>query len=233
MILLLLSCSQARMEHLWQTARLWRAGENVARVDAARDSLKRCPQAVSWLFRTKIYEKDRFGIRAIRDMFMGNYARTLPYLKEVLLSTKIQGVKNALYLIREWRVKELGDVLWQIIPRYDDRPSMLSNIIYGIGLSGDSTLAKYIADFLEHPDELIRYRTIQALGRMHAYQYIPSIIMHLDDEHAFVRYESCRVLYSWRDKSFEQVEKFARNSIGSGRFRLFLMYTLRGMCDSQ
>jgi len=231
MILLLLSCSQARMEHLWETARLWKAGENVEKVEAARDSLKRCPQAVSWLFRTKIYEKDRFGIRAIRDMFKDNYARTLPYLKEVLLSTNVRGVKNALYLIREWKVKELGDVLWQIIPRYDDRPTMLANIIYGIGLSGDSTLAVYIADFLEHPDELIRYRTVQALGRMKAYQYMPSIIMRLDDEHGFVRYESCRVLHSWGDRALEEVGKFVRGAVGSNRFRLFLIYTLKGLCD--
>ncbi len=230
MLLLLISCSEARMEHLWETARLWRAGENVVKVDAARDSLKRCPQAVSWLFSTKIYEKDRFGIRAIRDMFMGSYARTLPYLKKVLLSNSVEGVKNALYLIREWKVKELGDVLWQIIPRYDDRPNMLANIIYGIGLSGDSTLAKYIADFLEHEDELVRYRTVQALGRMRAYSYIPAIMMRLDDENAFVRYESCRVLYSMKDKSFPQLKKFARNAIGSGRFRYFIMQTLNGQC---
>jgi hypothetical protein len=217
------------MERLWKTASLWRAGENVKKVDIARDSLKKCPQAVAWLFNNKIGKKDRLGLRAIRDMFMDNYIRTIPYLKLALLSNDTLKVKDVLYLINEWKVKEVADVLWQILNRYDDRPHILASIIRAMGNSQDNSYGKYLLEYIEHEDEFVRYRAIQALGKLKYYPSIAHIITHLNDSLFTIRYISCWALYQMRDSSFKEIEKFLKVS-NNEQFIYFANLTLNGAC---
>ncbi len=229
LVLVLLSCSEQTLERFWKYASMWRAGSNVPKVSAYRDSLKMCPNAVRWLFERKLGEDNYLGLRAIRDMFMNNYRRTLPYLKQALLSLDTMKVKQALYLVVEWKVKELGDVLWEILPRYDDRTNFLSKIIKGIGYSQDRSLGMYIVEYLNHEDELIRFRTVEALGNLKYYDAVPKIIMLLMDRNAFVRYEACRVLYNFGERALKELGKFVAVS-GDRRFLKFAYMTLEGKC---
>ncbi len=229
---IILNCSDSLIERLWKTASLWRAGENVQKVDAARDSLKKCPQVVVWLFNNKIGKRDRFALRAIKDMFLDNYQRTVPYLKFTLLSNDTLKVKDALYLINEWKAKEIADVLWQILNRYDDRPHILSSIIRAMAYSNDKSYGKYLLDFIDHDDEIVRFRAIQTLGKLKYYPAIPQIILHLNDSVFSVRYISCFALYQMRDSSFKEIEKFLRISNDS-TFLYFANLTLSGNCFYQ
>jgi hypothetical protein len=232
MIVFIFSCSDSLMERLWKTASLWRAGQNVKKVDLARDSLKRCPQLLPWLFNNKIGKRDRFALRAIRDMFIENYYRALPYLKEILVSPDTLKVKDALYLVNEWKIKEIADVLWQLLTRYDDRPHILSSIIRAMGYSEDKSYGKYLLDYIDDDDEIVRYRAIQALGRMRFYPSIPQIIIHLSDTIFTVRYASCIALYEMKDSSFKEIEKFLHFSNGP-LFLYFAHLTLEGRCIEQ
>jgi hypothetical protein len=229
MIILFISCSDSLMERLWKTASLWRAGENVKKVDIARDSLKKCPQVVPWLFNNKIGKRDRFSLRAIRDMFMDNYQRTIPYLKFVLLSNDTLKVKDALYLVNEWKVKEITDVLWQLLSRYDDKPHILSSIIRAIGNSNDSNYGKYLLEYIDNEDEVVRFRAIQSLGKLRYYPSIPHIIPHLKDSLFSIRYISCYALNEMRDSSLKEIEKFLKVS-NDELFNYFAYLTINGNC---
>jgi len=217
------------MEKLWQTASLWRAGENIKKVDIARDSLKKCPQLVPWLFNNKIGKKDRFALRAIRDMFMDNYSRTIPYIKISLLSNDTLKVKDVLYLINEWKVKEVSDVLWQLLVRYDDRPHILSSIIRALGNSENKEYGKYLLNYIDYDDEMVKFRAIQSLGKLRYYPAIPQIIPHLNDSLFSIRYISCFALYQMKDSSFIEIEKFLKVS-NDEKFIFFANLTLKGNC---
>ncbi|MCS7244867.1 MAG: HEAT repeat domain-containing protein [candidate division WOR-3 bacterium] len=231
MTILLISCTDSLMERLWKTASLWRAGENVKKVDIARDSLKKCPQVVAWLFNNKLGRRDRFSLRAIRDIFQDNYSRTIPYLKISLLSKDTLKVKDVLYLINEWKVKELGDILIQILIRYDDRPHILSSIIRAIGNSENKEYGKYLLSYIDSEYEMVRFRTIQALGKLKYYPSIPQIIPHLVDSLFTVRYISCFTLYQMKDSAYREIEKFIRTS-DNQTFLYFANLSLSGSCLS-
>ncbi|MEO0202358.1 MAG: HEAT repeat domain-containing protein [candidate division WOR-3 bacterium] len=232
MIIILINCSDSLMERLWKTASLWRAGENIKKVDIARDSLKKCPQVVAWLFNNKIGKRDRFALRAIRDMFIDNYTRTIPYVKFALLSNDTLKVKDVLYLVNEWKVKEIGDVLWQILNRYDDRAHILASIIRAMGNLEDKSYGKYLLEYVDNEDEIVRYRAIQSLGKLKYYPSIAHIIPHLNDSIFTIRYISCWALYQMKDSSFKEIEKFLR-TWNNQQFMYFANLTLSGACISK
>ena len=149
---------------MWKTAKLWRAGTNVGRVDSARDLIVSLGgDAVRYIVLKYLPEDDHLQTRAIRDICAKVPDTCAPAVARVLDMKDTLAVKNALYVASEVRMPSLEPVLVRLLKRKRDK-HWISRILRALYKSGGASSCKVVSRYANHPYEYVRMRSLLFLG---------------------------------------------------------------------
>ncbi len=163
-MILLFAFDSLKVDSLWEIAKKWRAGYDVAVVDSARYKIISIgEEAVFYIIKKHISKKDRFGARAVRDMCLKRpeyCTRGISYLLD--LGDTI-ALKNALYVSSEVKIPGLEGKLLKVLKRQKEG-RWISRTLRAIYKSGDNGVCNVLMDYLNHPYEYVRMRAALLVG---------------------------------------------------------------------
>ncbi len=187
MLPVLLSLDTVAVDSLWGTAKLWRAGTNVRKVDSARNLLiSMGGEAVRYVVVRYLPEDDHLQTRAIRDVCLKVPDTCAPAVREVLKMKDTIAVKNALYVASEVRMPSLEPVLVRMLRKRKDK-RWISRILRALYRSGSQRSCGVISRYAKHPYEYVRMRSLLFFGEHGCTEFKELLWEGLNDPYFMVR----------------------------------------------
>ncbi len=187
MLFLLLSVDTTLIDSLWETARLWRAGVNVKKVDSARNAIiSMGGEAVRYVILRYLPEDDHLQTRAIRDICLKVPDTCAPAVGEVLLSRDTIAQKNALYVASEVTMPSLEPVLLRLLKRKKDK-RWISRTLRALYKSGSKNACRVVPKYANHPYEYVRMRALMLVGKYGCKEHKELLWKGLNDPYFMVR----------------------------------------------
>ncbi|MEN3044486.1 MAG: HEAT repeat domain-containing protein [Candidatus Hydrothermales bacterium] len=192
------------IDSLFKIASEWEVGSYKKIVPEARKRLsERKKEALDYIFKRKIKTLKGLELRAIREVIKNNKELSLSYLKDALKKENDTLKQNVIYLIGEAELREMEQILWEILKR-EKKDYIKASIIYSLSkLKTESyeNLFKY----LKEKDLDVRISTIRACGEIKKKKFLIELVPLLKDENSLVRFAVEKVLSSNADSIKELV----------------------------
>ncbi len=175
------------LDSLWKTARKWRAGENVEKVDSARGRIINMgEEAVEYIVLKYLPKDDRFSTRAIRDICLKVPDMCGSAVRKVLESGDTIALKNALYVASEVELRETEPALISLLKTKKDK-RWRARVLRALYKSGSGKACPTVEGFVEHPYVYVRMRAILFLGEKRCKGAKRHLWRALNDDYFMVR----------------------------------------------
>jgi HEAT repeat protein len=176
-----------KLEKLFEEASLWRVGENIEKVDRARNELiKMGEMAVKFIFEEKFKTESSLERRAIKKIISALKEESIPYLHRALESENDTIRKNAIWICGEIKDTSSVEKLLEDLEKERDY-KFISRIIRALGKIGDTLATTKIIPFKDHSSERVRIYVAEALGKLKDERGIPALLKLLSDKFFTVR----------------------------------------------
>ncbi|NPB04150.1 MAG: hypothetical protein GXO39_07045 [Thermotogae bacterium] len=186
-MIFILALDTLLIDSLWETAKLWRAGTNVPKVDSARNRIiSMGEEAVHYVILKYLPEDDRFQMRAIRDICRKVPKICSPAIGQVLEMDDTIAQKNALYVAAEVSMPSLEDRLLKLLREKKDK-RWKSRILRALYRSGSKRSCSEVVKLSSHPYEYVRMRVFLFLGQHGCKRYKEVLWKGLNDSPFMVR----------------------------------------------
>ncbi|NPA80110.1 MAG: HEAT repeat domain-containing protein [Thermotogae bacterium] len=186
-MILVAALDTALLDSLWMTARMWRAGSNVEKVDSARSRIIGAGgEAVRYVVLKYLPADDHLQTRAIRDICEKVPDTCAPAVDSVLRTGDTVALKNALYVASEVRMPSLEGTLLKLLRgKRDGR--WKARILRALYKSGSRRACDEVAKYARHPYEYVRMRVLLFIGEHGCRRYKRLLWEGLNDSLFIVR----------------------------------------------
>lgn len=184
--------TQAELEELWKTGSLWQVGDNIPKVDAARQALVDAGEAGLAFALTKLGSSDSLQYRCLEVVFKGFGARALPGLLERMAHEEVQVRRNVAALLGAIDDRSVAGQMVDHLKKEADLRCKVGHL---------QTLARWkeptaldpliectrVTQSQEPLAERLKVRLVPLLGNFEDKKAIARLIELLSDEAYFVR----------------------------------------------
>ncbi len=196
---------KSRVEKLFETASLWRVGENREKVDSARKELVEIGKpALDYIFSEKIKTTSVLELRAIKHVILKLKEEARPYVYSNIHSENDTIRRNCIWLLGEMKDTTGVDTLLNMLKKEKDF-KMIARILIALGKIGDTTATNSIIPYLEHEKEPVRVYATEALGKLRDERAIQKLLDALSDSICTVRYTATWALAEIGTASIEPI----------------------------
>jgi len=176
-----------KLEKLFEEASLWRVGENIEKVDKAREELIKMGEvSLKFIFKEKFKTESSLERRALKKIISALKKESIPYLHEALLSENDTIRKNAIWLCGEIKDTSSVEELLKKLTKEKDY-KFIARIIRSLGKIADTVATLKIIPFKDHKKERVRIYVAEALGKLKDKRGIPPLLSLLSDSFFTVR----------------------------------------------
>jgi HEAT repeat protein len=157
---------EEKIKTLFDDAALWQVGENIEKVDKAREELIQIGKPVlEYMYEEKLNTDKTLELRAIEAVTKELKSEALPLLFDKLEAENDTIRKNVAWLLGKIVAKDAPAKLIPMLDKEKDH-KVKANMIEALGSIGDTAATTHIIPYLENKKEVLRIRSAEALGKL-------------------------------------------------------------------